>query len=285
MADKNFAESGPNREPDIDYSDTDLRAGALRGEPAQLAAYARRLELVPKLLAAWNRRIEEPLDQDELAELASSASIELWQDLPQFTGVEPLDMWLARSAAQHLRLDTDEDAAFILDEARSIEDAPGQAGARDALARFRAEQKLRPATGPNPQRPIWAVIGVLGVIATFLAVSPYSPLRGDPAPAITGPAGSTPPPVAQAQEFVPLAPLEPVQLVKEFRWSAPPGLRCTLIVETLRGTPLVRASGIVSGTYAIEQALPSGRLRWKLLPDDPKKGIPPTDWIEFDHSH
>ena len=129
------------------------------------------------------------------------------------------------------------------------------------------------------------MIGVLGVIATFLAVSPYSPLRGDPAPAITSPAGSQQAPAAKTLKLVPQAPLVQAQLLKEFLWSAPPGLGCTLIVETLRGTPLVRASGIVSGNYAIEQALPSGRLRWKVLLDEPVKAIPPTDWIEFDHSH
>lgn len=268
-----------------DSSDAELRAGALRGEPAQLAAYARRLELVPKLLAAWNGRLEEPLESDELAELAESTTVALWQDLPQFTATEPLDLWLARSAALHLRLNTDEDAADVAVEARGIEDAPGQTSAGDVLARYRAEQKLRPSSVGETQRPVWAVIGVLGVIATFLAVSPYSPLR-------TGSGWSSPKgepgvsaEVSLPAKIVPLAPLEGATLVKEFRWQVPKGVPCTLIVETLRRTRLVSAPGIVSGVYRVEQALPSGRLRWQVLADDPKAGLPPTGWIEFDHGH
>ena len=255
--------------------DRELAAGALRGEPNQLAALARRLELVPRLVAAWNTHLEPALDAEEQVDLACEATISLWQDLPQYAEGESLDSWLAIRCADLLGVDDHELSTQVLGEAQAMDQALGQVQARDALARFRADQITTPSQTSSASRkgnPLWAVLGVLGVIATFLAISPSSPLRQgrDSPPSLVRPVA--------IPELRLIEPLSSVQTPKRFRWSAPAGEPCTIVVEGADGQAWIRARGITSGRFETQEPAPDGPLRWQVIADSPSSKLRPTPW-------
>jgi RNA polymerase sigma-70 factor (ECF subfamily) len=76
--------------------DRALVRAALRGEARAIDDLLERLELVPQILASANRRMDRPLGEHDLADLAQDTLIGIWQKLDTFEGRARLDTWVYR---------------------------------------------------------------------------------------------------------------------------------------------------------------------------------------------
>ena len=255
-------------------ADQPLIAGALAGDPSELAELARRFALLPRLLSQWNTKRDEPLTEEELVERARGAVIDLWQAVPSYTAAESFNAWLARQSAGCMDFDIPEEAHALLEAALAQAEAPGDSEVRDALALYRAEQALDHAPSTE-QRPIWIVFGLLGVAAVFLTLSPLSPWQLQPPteqPAQVGPSQSA---------ISLITPIGSVSTAQLFRWSSPKGTSCTLVIEDADGREFARATGLSEQSHEHAARLPAGNYRWRVLPSDSDSALAPSPWSDL----
>lgn len=87
--------TGP-REPGDADGDLELARAAVRSERAAVDRFFERMQCVPAILAAKNRRLGSPLSSEELADLAQETLTLLWKKLPGFAGHARLETWAYR---------------------------------------------------------------------------------------------------------------------------------------------------------------------------------------------
>lgn len=73
--------------------DLALVRGALGGDREAFLELGRRLEAVPRLMAAANRRLSRPLESQDLEDAAQDALITIWRKLETFEGRSTLEGW------------------------------------------------------------------------------------------------------------------------------------------------------------------------------------------------
>lgn len=263
-------------------ADQELIAGALAGDPAELAELARRFCLLPRLLSQWNTQRDEPLVEEDLIERARRGVVSLWQSVPSYTDAESFDAWLARQSAGCMDLDVPGEAPDVLEAALASSAAHGDAETRDALALYRAEEALD-RTPSAEQRPIWGFIGVLGLIAVFLTLSPLSPWQWQPSadqPATAETAETTE--VAPTPEPIALiAPLGRVTEASIFEWSGPEDQAYTLVIEHADGREFSQASELTGLSHTRSESLPTGSYHWRVLPGGLDASLSPSAWSEI----
>lgn len=255
-------------------ADKELIAGAIAGDPADLAQLARRFALLPRLLSAWNAQQAEPLTDEQLSTCARDSVVSLWQRVPSYTGAESFDAWLARHSAGCLELEVPAEAPGILATARASTSAPGDAEARDALALYRAEEALDRSPSTE-QRPIWGVIGLLGVAAVFLTLSPMSPWQWQPS--TDEPAQLEPAPPA----ITLVAPLGTVTEASLFQWSGPEDQIYTLVIEDAEGREFSSVSNLTEPVHKHSKPLPAGNYRWRVMTEDQESDQGSTPWADL----
>lgn len=263
-----------SEQPAEQLADQQLVAGALDGDPGELAELARRFSLLPRLLSQWNARRSEPLTEGELIEHGRKAVVDLWQVVPSYTGAESFDTWLARQSASCMDLEVPEEAPDVLQAALAQPSAPGDTEARDALALYRAEQAID-HTPSAEQRPIWAVIGLLGVIVVFLALSPMSPWQWQPA-------SDAPAQVeVDTPAIVLITPLGVVTEALLFEWSGSKDQPCTLLINDADGNELSQTEDLTELSFMRSETLPAGSYRWRVLPTNSDADLSPSPWSDL----
>lgn len=87
-------------EPETDRQswreDHQLVARFLAGDAASRRAVCERLQCVPRILRALNRRLEVPLAPDALEDVSQETIVVVWNKLPEFEGRARLESWLYR---------------------------------------------------------------------------------------------------------------------------------------------------------------------------------------------
>lgn len=76
--------------------DHELVQRALRRDETGLAEFIRRLECVPRIVAARNHRLGSPLAPSELGEVVQDVVVKVWENLPSFRGDASLETWVFR---------------------------------------------------------------------------------------------------------------------------------------------------------------------------------------------
>ena len=76
--------------------DVTLIREAFRGNAKAMDDLVKRLECIPRMLASKNRRLNNPLDLDELNDLIQDSVVSVWKKLPEFAGRSTLETWVCR---------------------------------------------------------------------------------------------------------------------------------------------------------------------------------------------
>lgn len=82
--------------PDDPLSDLALVRGTLAGEPESVDRFVRRMNCVPRILAAQNARLGRALSPGEIQDLAQDALLTIWKKLDTFGGLSGLETWVYR---------------------------------------------------------------------------------------------------------------------------------------------------------------------------------------------
>lgn len=77
-------------------ADLELVRATLAGDPRARAAFAERMEVVPRLLAIANARMGRPLSTHDLSDLAQDTLIRIWRKLATYEGRATLAVWAHR---------------------------------------------------------------------------------------------------------------------------------------------------------------------------------------------
>lgn len=77
-------------------ADLELVRNALRQDATASASLADRLQCVPRILAARNRRMGRPLDEHDLADVVQSTLLIILRKLPTFEGRSSIEGWVYR---------------------------------------------------------------------------------------------------------------------------------------------------------------------------------------------
>jgi RNA polymerase sigma-70 factor (ECF subfamily) len=84
----------PAHTPDGKHAeDKALVMDVLAGKPAARSAFVERMRVVPRVLAARNRRLGRPLQEAELADLVQETLLHLWRKLASYRGDASLETW------------------------------------------------------------------------------------------------------------------------------------------------------------------------------------------------
>ncbi|MCC6672014.1 MAG: RNA polymerase sigma factor [Planctomycetes bacterium] len=76
--------------------DQELVQRVLRRDEPGLSEFIRRLECVPRIVAARNRRLGSPLAASELGEVVQDVVLKVWENLASFRGDASLETWVFR---------------------------------------------------------------------------------------------------------------------------------------------------------------------------------------------
>lgn len=74
--------------------DLELVRSTLAGEPGCVDLLVRRLECVPRILAAKNARLGAPMTDDELCDVTQDVLATLWRKLPDYRGQAAFESWV-----------------------------------------------------------------------------------------------------------------------------------------------------------------------------------------------
>jgi len=85
------------------HEDLSLVRAALGGDRAARRFMAERAQIVPRVLAALNRRWGRPLTEQDLEDLSQDVVLDVLQKLEAYRGVSPFDAWLYRFCSLQLR--------------------------------------------------------------------------------------------------------------------------------------------------------------------------------------
>jgi len=133
-------------------ADLVLTRASLAGDPVALACLVRRLACLPRILEVLSLRLGQPLDEQELEDLAQETLVLAWRKLTTFTGEARLESWgygLARlelmNAIRRKRRRLEFQAAGTIEEPADV-DAPAPA-VHDREFLIAAVSGLDPAEG------------------------------------------------------------------------------------------------------------------------------------------
>ena len=86
-------ESNSDQEPRTPSADLALIRAARRGDARAIEALMERARVIPRILAALNRRAGSPLGEHDVADLAQTALLNAWGKLDAFRGEGALESW------------------------------------------------------------------------------------------------------------------------------------------------------------------------------------------------
>ncbi len=83
----------PNFTPHPDFQ---LVLGFLSGEETAILPITERLQCIPRILSAQNRRFGSPLDVHDLADLTQDTTVVVLRKMDRFKGLAPFEGWVYR---------------------------------------------------------------------------------------------------------------------------------------------------------------------------------------------
>lgn len=86
----------PAAHPEASLEDLNLVARALAMDTLSIEALCRRMQCIPRILRAHNRRLGSPMNEHEVEDAAQDSLMIIWRKLPTFHGESPLEAWVYR---------------------------------------------------------------------------------------------------------------------------------------------------------------------------------------------